>query len=164
MALKWSMEPVSLPNMKIIRALWEKLNPQELRGLLGKYFNALFTPVRHNGGLIVDLRGNSILAIWKAPQDELGLRKRACFAALDIAKSIDRFNQEVGSYCLPTRIGLHWGQFTIGAGRAVDYAESGPAGEVVDTAFRVEGLNKYMGTTIAVTGDVIQGLENPPFF
>ena len=141
--------------------LSEKLNPQELRGLLGKYFNALFTAVRHNGGLIIDLRGYSILAIWKAPQDQLGLRKQACFAALDIAKSIDRFNQEVGSYRLPTRIGLHCGQFTIGTGRAFDYAESRPAGEVVDTAFRVEGLNKYLGTTIAVTGDVIQGLEAP---
>ena len=141
--------------------LSEKLNPQELRGLLGKYFNALFTPVRHNGGLIVDLRGNSILAIWKAPQDQLGLRKQACFAALDIAKTIDRLNQEAGPHCLPTRIGLHCGQFTIGTGRPVDYAEYRPAGEIVNTAFRVKGLNKYMGTTIAVTGDVVQGLEAP---
>ncbi|MGB5055222.1 MAG: adenylate/guanylate cyclase domain-containing protein [Nitrospirales bacterium] len=141
--------------------LSEKLNPQELRVLLGKYFKALFTPVRHHGGLIVDLKGNSILAIWKATQDQLGLRKQACFAALDIAKSIDRFNQEVGPYRLPTRIGLHCGQFTIGTERAVDHAEYRPAGEVVNMAFRVEGLNKYIGTTIAVTGDVVHGLEAP---
>ncbi|WNM58602.1 CHASE2 domain-containing protein [Candidatus Nitrospira allomarina] len=144
--------------------LSEKVNPQELRVLLGKYFNALFTPVRHHGGLIVDLRGNSTLAIWKANQDQLGLRKQACFAALDIAKSIDRFNQEVRPYSLPTRIGLHSGQFTIGMERAVDYAEYRPAGEIVNMACRVKGCNKYMGTTIAVTGDVVHGLEAPFLF
>ncbi len=139
--------------------LSEKLNPQELSVMLGKYFDALFTPVRHHGGLIVDLKGNSILAIWKATQDELGLRKQACFAALDIAKSVDRFNQGVGPYRLPTRIGLHCGQFTIGTERAVDHSESRPAGDVVNMAFRVERFNKYLGTTIAVTGDVVHGLE-----
>nr|MBA3967147.1 adenylate/guanylate cyclase domain-containing protein [Nitrospirales bacterium] len=139
--------------------LSEKLNPQELSNMLGKYFEALFTPVRHHGGLIVDLKGGSILAIWKAPQDELGMRKQACFAALDIAKSVDRFNQEVAPYSLPTRIGLHCGQLTIGTVGAVDHYEYRPAGDVVNTASRVEGLNKYLGTTIAVTDVVVHGLE-----
>lgn len=139
--------------------LSEKLNPQELSVLLGKYFESLFTPVRHHGGLIVDLKGDSILAVWKAPQDELGLRKQACFAALDLAKSVDRFNQEVAPYSLPTRIGLHAGQFTIETVGAVDPFEYRPAGDVINLASRVEGCNKYLGTTIAVTGDVVRGLE-----
>jgi adenylate cyclase len=140
--------------------LIEKLNPQQLSIMLGKYFEALFTPVRHHGGLIVDLKGDSILAIWKANQDDLGMRKQACFAALDIAKTIDRFNQEMSPYGLPTRIGLHCGKFTImRTVGAVDHDEYRPAGDVVNMAFRVEGCNKYLGTTIAVTGDVVHGLE-----
>ncbi|WP_342348684.1 adenylate/guanylate cyclase domain-containing protein [uncultured Nitrospira sp.] len=139
--------------------LSEKLNPQELSVMLGKYFEALFTPVRHHGGLIVDLKEGSILAIWKAPQDTLGLRRQACFAALDIAKSVDRFNREAAPYSLPTRIGLHCGQLTIETVGAVDSDEYRPDGNVVNTASRVEGLNKYLGTTIAVTGDVVHGLE-----
>lgn len=139
--------------------LSEKLNPQELSEFLGKYFEALFTPVRHHGGLIVDLKGDSILAIWKAPQDEPGLRKQACLAALDIAKSVDRFNLSVAPYSLPTRIGLHAGEFTIGTVGAVDHYEYRPAGDVVNTASRVEGFNKSLGTTIAVTNDVIRELD-----
>ncbi|MEJ2231781.1 MAG: adenylate/guanylate cyclase domain-containing protein [Nitrospirales bacterium] len=137
----------------------EKLNPQELSDMLGKYFEALFTPVREHGGLIVDLKGDSILAIWKAPEDDPGLRKQACLAALDIAKSVDRFNLAVAPYSLPTRIGLHAGQFTIGTVGAVDHYEYRPAGDVVNTASRVEGFNKYLGTTIAVTEEVIGGLD-----
>ncbi len=137
----------------------EKLNPSELSEFLGKYFEALFTPVRQHGGLIVDLKGDSILAIWKAPQDDPGLRTEACRAALEIAKSVERFNQVSAPYCLPTRIGLHAGEFTIGTVGAVDHYEYRPAGDVVNTASRVEGFNKYLGTTIAVTEDVIRGLN-----
>ncbi|MEO8328292.1 MAG: adenylate/guanylate cyclase domain-containing protein, partial [Nitrospirota bacterium] len=139
--------------------LSEKLNPQELSEMLGKYFEALSTPVRHHGGLIVDLKRDSILAIWKGPQNEPGMRKQACFAALDIAKSVERFNQEVAPYSLSTRVGLHCGQFTIETVGAVDHDEYRPAGDVVNMAFRVEGCNKYLGTTIVVTGDVVHGLE-----
>jgi adenylate cyclase len=139
--------------------LSEKLNPQELSDMLGKYFEALFTPVREHGGLIVDLKGDSILAIWKAPEDDPGLRKQACLAALDIAKSVDRFNLAVAPYSLPTRIGLHAGQFTIGTVGAVDHYEYRPAGDVVNTASRVEGFNKSLGTTIAVTDEVIHELD-----
>ena len=44
---------------------------------MGKYFEALFEPVRKQDGLIVDLKGDSILAIWKAAHDEAALRKHA---------------------------------------------------------------------------------------
>ncbi len=139
--------------------LSEKMNPKELSDFLGKYFEALFTPVRQHGGLIVDLKGDSILAIWKAPQDDPRLRKQACLAAVDIAKSVDRFNKSVAPYSLPTRIGLHAGQCTIGNVGAGDHYEYHPAGDVVNTASRVEGFNKYLGTQIAVTDEVIGGLD-----
>lgn len=140
-------------------ALSEKMTPKELSDFLGRYFEALFQPVRKHGGLIVDLKGDSILAIWKGPDDDPALRKRACLAALEMAESVARFNQSVAPYGLPTRIGLHAGELTIGAVGAVDHYEYRPTGDVVNTASRVEGFNKYVGTQIAVSDDVIQGLD-----
>ena len=140
-------------------ALSEKMTPKELSDFLGRYFEALFQPVRKHGGLIVDLKGDSILAIWKGPQDDPALRKRACLAALEMSESVARFNQSVSPYSLPTRIGLHAGELTIGAVGAMDHYEYRPTGDVVNTASRVEGFNKYVGTQIAVSDDVIQGLD-----
>lgn len=137
----------------------EQLSPQELSDFLAKYFEALFTPVREHGGLIVDLKGDSILAIWKASEDDAALRKQACFAAVDIQKSIDRFNQSVAPLGLPTRVGLHAGEFTIGTVGALDHYEYRPAGDVVNTASRVEGFNKSLGTQVAVTDEVLSGLD-----
>jgi adenylate cyclase len=139
-------------------SLSEKMSPKELSDFLGRYFEALFQPVRKHDGLIVDLKGDSILAIWKGPQDEPVLRKKACLAALEMAESVARFNQSVAPYSLPTRIGLHAGEFTIGAVGAMDHFEYRPTGDVVNTASRVEGFNKYVGTQIAVSEEVIRGL------
>ena len=139
--------------------LSERMSPKELSDFLGRYFEALFQPVRNHDGLIVDLKGDSILAIWKSPQDDPALRKKACLAALEMAESVARFNQSVAPYSLPTRIGLHAGEFTIGAVGAVDHFEYRPTGDVVNTASRVEGFNKYVGTQIAVSDEVIRGLD-----
>jgi adenylate cyclase len=140
-------------------ALSEKMTPKELSDFLGRYFEALFQPVRKHGGLIVDLKGDSILAIWKGPQDDPALRKMACLAALEMSESVARFNQSVAPYSLPTRIGLHAGELTIGAVGAMDHYEYRPTGDVVNTASRVEGFNKYVGTQIAVSDEVIQRLD-----
>lgn len=139
--------------------LSEKMAPKELSELLGRYFEALFKPVRDHDGLIVDLKGDSILAIWKGPTDDPQLRKQACLAALEMSESVARFNQSVAPYALPTRIGLHAGELTIGAVGAVDHYEYRPTGDVVNTASRVEGFNKYVGTQIAVSDEVIRGLD-----
>jgi adenylate cyclase len=140
-------------------ALSEKMTPKDLSDFLGRYFEALFQPVRKYGGLIVDLKGDSILAIWKESHDDPALRKKACLAALEISESVARFNQSVAPYSLPTRIGLHAGELTIGAVGAMDHYEYRPTGDVVNTASRVEGFNKYVGTQIAVSDEVIQGLD-----
>jgi adenylate cyclase len=140
-------------------ALSEKMTPKELSDFLGRYFEALFQPVRKHGGLIVDLKGDSILAIWKGPHDNPALRKKACLAALEMSESVARFNRSVAPYSLPTRIGLHAGELTIGAVGAMDHYEYRPTGDVVNTASRVEGFNKYVGTQIAVSDEVIQGLD-----
>ena len=140
-------------------ALSEKMTPKDLSDFLGRYFEALFQPVRKHGGLIVDLKGDSILAIWKGPQDDPALRKKACLAALEMSESVARFNQSVAPYSLLTRIGLHAGELTIGAVGAMDHYEYRPTGDVVNTASRVEGFNKFVGTQIAVSDEVIQGLD-----
>ena len=57
-----------------------------------KYFEATFEPVKKHGGIVVNLKGDSFLAIWKAARADDGLRRQACLAALDVAKAVHRFN------------------------------------------------------------------------
>lgn len=136
----------------------EKLGPRELSELMHKYFEAVFEPIRQNGGLITDLKGDSILAIWKAARPQAALCEQACKAALGIANAVSRFNKSSGSR-LPTRIGIHAGQIFLGNMGAGDHYEYGPTGDTVNTASRLDNLNKMLGTEILVSEDAIHGLD-----
>jgi adenylate cyclase len=139
--------------------LSEKMSPQQLSELMHKYFEATFEPVKKHGGLVVNLKGDSFLAIWKASRAEAGLRLQACLAALDVAKAVHRFNGSYENLHLPTRVGLHSGQIFLGNIGAGDHYEYGPTGDTVNTASRMDGLNKYLGTEVLVSEEVVDQLD-----
>jgi len=139
--------------------LSEKMTPQQLSDLMHQYFEATFEPVKKHGGFVVQLKGDSILALWKAARPEASLRYQACLAALDVAKQVHRFNQSFENLDLPTRIAVHSGEIFLGNIGAGDHYEYGPTGDTVNTASRMDGLNKYLGTEILVSEEVIRELD-----
>jgi adenylate cyclase len=139
--------------------LSERMGPRDLSDLMQKYFEATLEPIKQTGGLVVDLKGDSILAIWKGARPEAQLREQACHAALGLAKAVSRFNQSFGSLKLPTRLGVHAGQIFLGNIGAGDHYEYAVTGDTVNTAARMDGLNKFLGTAILVSEEVIHQLD-----
>ncbi|HEY7164005.1 MAG TPA: adenylate/guanylate cyclase domain-containing protein, partial [Candidatus Binatia bacterium] len=139
--------------------LSERMDPGELSDFMHRYFEATFAPLKQNGGVVVDLEGDSILAVWKGSRPEMMLRKQACFAALGLAAAVREFRQTVGRPDLAARIGVHAGQMYLGNIGAGDHYKYGPTGDTVNTASRMEGLNKFLGTGILVSAEVLQGIN-----
>ena len=139
--------------------LSEKMTPQQLSDLMHRYFEATFEPVKKHGGMVVNLKGDSFLAIWKAARADDSLRRQACLAALDVAKAVHRFNGTVENLNLPTRVGVHSGQIFLGNIGAGDHYEYGPTGDTVNTASRMDGLNKYLGTEVLVSEESVEKID-----
>lgn len=140
-------------------ALAEKLEPQQLAQLMNDYYAALFEPVRRHHGIVSDVVGDAMLAIWSKTSSKTDLRKDACYACLDIAAAIDHFNQVSTYQPLPTRIGLHFGEMLLGNIGALHHYEYRAIGDIVNTTNRIQGVNKYLGTRILVSCEVITGLD-----
>jgi adenylate cyclase len=140
-------------------ALSENMEPAELGAFMNEYFAVLFEPVKRHGGLVQDVLGDSMLAVWATTEPDLSLRSRACLAALDISSAVDRFNVGSGRMALSTRVGLHSGRLLLGSVGAMDHYEYRAVGDIVNTATRLEGLNKHLGTRILVSADVLHGLD-----
>ena len=140
-------------------ALSEFMDPEDLARFINKYYEVIFQPVRKNSGIISDVKGDSILAIWAAGRPEKTIRSLACQAALEIIRGVNEFNTSTKDSKLPTRIGIHSGYISLGHVGAIDHYEYRPVGDIVNTASRVEGLNKYIGTKILVSEDVVEQLE-----
>ena len=155
----------------------EAMDPRKLSEFMDKYFEAIFKPVKQHGGLVVDLKGDSILAVWKAKQPDAALRRQACLAALRILEAVGDFHQspEIQDFIaqvarrskhspehltLPTRIGVHSGEIRLGTVGAMDHYEYRLTGDTVNTASRLEGLNKHLGTQILVSEEVVDQLDD----
>jgi adenylate cyclase len=139
--------------------LSEKMSAQQLSDLMHKYFEATFEPVKKHGGIVVNLKGDSFLAIWKAARADEELRRQACLAALDVAKAVHRFNATLDNLTLPTRVGVHSGQIFLGNIGAGDHYEYGPTGDTVNTASRMDGLNKYLGTEVLASDEIVDKVD-----
>lgn len=144
-------------------ALSEMLQPSELARLMNDYFEVVFTPIRRHGGTISNIVGDSALAFWISSGDPDGARRKVCRAALEIADGIRQFNARAPEEMrLPIRIGIHAGRVILGNFGAAGHYEYRPVGDIVNTATRLEGLNKFLGTTILVSSEVLEGLEDLP--
>ena len=140
-------------------ALAETLAPEQLGALMNRYYAALFRPVRDHGGFVSDVIGDSMLAIWAGARAEGDLREQACRAALGIVQAVDRFNQSSGGPALPTRLGLHAGPIMLGNIGAIDHYEYRAVGDIVNTATRIQALNKVLHTRILVARESVEELS-----
>jgi adenylate cyclase len=138
--------------------LAESMAPDALHDYLNRYYARLFEPVRAHRGVVSDVVGDAMLAIWSASDDDSTLRAHACRAALEIARSVDDFNRN-NTHRLPTRIGLHAGELALGNVGALDHFEYRAVGDIVNTASRIQGVNKVLQTCIVVSPMVIEGVS-----
>jgi adenylate cyclase len=141
-------------------AFSETIDPEELSRFMNKYYEVIFEPVRKNAGIISDVKGDSMLAIWATAQPDATARNRACCAALDIIRAVEQFNQPLDDRQLPIRIGMHSGYISLGNVGAGDHFEYRPVGDIVNTASRMEGLNKFLSTRILVSAEVLDQLDD----
>jgi adenylate cyclase len=141
-------------------SLSESMDPKELRSFINKYYEAIFESIKRHGGIVTNVIGDSALAIWVMTHPDEKHRKQACLSALDIERGVCRFNQSSPFMQIPTRIGLHSGHVLLGNIGAGDHYEYRPIGDIVNTATRIEGLNKYLGTRILVSEEVIAHLDD----
>ena len=139
--------------------LSEEMAPAELRSLMNRYYEIVFGPIRRSDGIITDVVGDASLAVWTSTQLDPAPRQRACHAALEILSSVEAFNRQQPAFALPTRLGLHFGELIMGHVGAMDHYEYRAVGDIVNTATRIEGLNKQLGTRILVSKEVLQGVE-----
>ena len=140
--------------------LSESMKPEALAELMNAYYETLFQPVRQHGGIISDVVGDAMLAIWASGKPERELRYRAILAALAISEVVRQPRADSLAHLLPTRIGLHSGQILLGSIGAVDHYEYRAVGDIVNTSTRIQGMNAVLGTRLLLTQQVLEGIDD----
>ncbi len=139
--------------------LSESMSPLQLRELLKEYYFVLFALIEQHNGTVLDIAGDGMLAIWAAPVANEKLCQQACLACLDLADAIEKFNQNSNKPVLPTRIGLNFGEMALGRIGTEHHQEFHAVGDTINTANRIQNLNKHLGTRLLISTEVIEGLD-----
>jgi adenylate cyclase len=129
----------------------EKMTPTELVALMNEYLSAMTDIIESHGGYVDKYIGDSIVAIFGAPVDDPEHASHAVRAALSCSDRLDELNRSHATFVgrgLAQRIGLNTGEAVvgnIGSRRRFNYTVMS---DTVNVASRLEGANKYYGTSI----------------
>jgi adenylate cyclase len=139
--------------------LAETMPAAQVAALLRDYFDGVCAAVLACGGLVAEFAGDSVLALFGAPQRQDDHADRAVDAALRIDEFAHGFSarqQAQGVAFGATRIGVHSGPALVGNIGTRARLKYGAVGDVLNTASRIEELNKQIGTRIAVSGETVR--------
>ena len=132
----------------------EQMTPADLVTFMNEYLSAMSDIIEGHGGYIDKYIGDSIVAVFGAPADDGDHAGNAARAALDCRARLDELNQSSAAfkgYKVAHRMGLNSGEAlvgNIGSRRRFNYSVMSDA---VNVASRLEGANKYYGTTIVAS-------------
>jgi adenylate cyclase len=142
---------VLISDLEGYSAIAEKKSPAELVAFMNEYLSAMTDIIESHGGYIDKFIGDSIVAVFGAPADDKEHAVNAAYAALDCGVRLDELNRSSTAFQghkVAHRMGLNSGEAlvgNIGSRRRFNYSVMSDA---VNLASRLEGVNKFYGTTI----------------
>ena len=130
----------------------EGLEPEVLAGLLNEYFDGMSDIIAAHGGSIDKFIGDAVVALFGALTPERDHALNALRCAVEMDAFAERFRASHAHLGMGvTRTGVHSGAASVGnfgGRRRFDYTAMGDA---MNTAARLESINKTLGTRVTVS-------------
>ena len=97
--------------------LGERLDPEPLRELLGRWYEEMRIAVERHGGTVEKFIGDAVMAVFGLPRAHEDDALRAVRAALDMQRAVERLNASLDGRQVPElriRIGINTGEVVTG--------------------------------------------------
>lgn len=145
-------------DVKDFTPMAEGLPPADLMTSMSEYFEELASTIIKSNGTVDKFIGDAIFSFWNAPVEVERHEKTACTTALRCFSASKRLNaqwEEKGMPAWHTRFGVHVGDAVLGNVGSSDRIDYTAIGNNVNIAARLEGLNKFYGSNILVSGEIV---------
>jgi len=141
-------------------SLMEKLDPAEAVALLNTYLDNMIRIAFEHAGTLDRIVGDAVAIMFSAPVAQPDHRQRALRCAEAMHRYASRYAAEANARGVPfgvTRIGIHTGEVTIGNFGGATIFDYRALGDPVNTASRLESVNKQLGTLVCVSEATLSG-------
>lgn len=138
--------------------LAEQMTPEQLMALTNEYLSAMTDVIESHDGYVDKYIGDSVVAVFGAPLDDPDHARSAARAALDCKAKLAELNHSSTAFQgikVAQRIGINSGAALVGnfgSQRRFNYSVMSDA---VNVASRLEGANKFYGTTIIASESTV---------
>ena len=122
----------------------ERSDPEDVRATLSAYYARLRNELERYGGTVEKFIGDAVMAVFGAPVAHEDDPERAVRAALAIRTALAESNVDV-------RIAVHTGEALVSRGAKVAAGEAMVAGDVVNTAARLQTAAPVNGVLVGET-------------
>jgi class 3 adenylate cyclase len=132
----------------------EKKDPEEVVRFLNAYFTEMEQAIRKHNGIVLQYIGDEIEAVFGYPIREPLHAEKAVSAALEMRKALTQLNstrKASGEAPIRHGIGIHTGPVLAGSVGSPDRLVYAMVGDTVNTASRIQDLNKQFETDILLS-------------
>jgi class 3 adenylate cyclase len=145
----------------------ERLDPEDVRAVLTPYHETVRKEIESFGGVVEKFVGDAVMSVFGAPTAYGDDAERAVRAALAVRDSVRALNETDARLDLQLRIAVNTGEALVSLGARPSMGESMVAGDVVNTASRLQSAAPINGIivgeeTYASTRDAIRYEPTPP--
>jgi adenylate cyclase len=140
--------------------LMEKMDPGDAVALLNAYLDKMIAIAFQQGGTLDRIVGDAVAIMFSAPVEQADHRQRAMNCALAMYAFATGYSAELaakGTHFGKTRIGVHSGEVIVGNFGGSNMFDYRALGDAVNTAARLESVNKHLGTTVCVSEATLSG-------
>jgi adenylate cyclase len=148
-----------ITDLEAFTRLTEQLGPETLAPIVNSYFDGAGNVITSHGGLVDQFVGDAILAFFNAPLDQSDHAARALACARDLDRFCEEFRIRQNAAGIPfgrTRIGVHSGTAVVGNFGSTHHFQYAALGDTLNSAARLESLNKYFGTRICTSAETVR--------
>ncbi len=145
----------------------ERLDPEDVRAVLTPYHETVRKEIESFGGVVEKFVGDAVMSVFGAPTAYGDDAERAVRAALAVRDSVRALNETDARLDLQLRIAVNTGEALVSLGARPSMGESMVAGDVVNTASRLQSAAPVNGIivgeeTYASTREAIRYEATPP--
>jgi class 3 adenylate cyclase len=146
--------------------LTEKLDPESLVSLINEYLEKTCEIVTRHGGMVACIVGDALHVLFNAPVYQDDHAQRAVEAAIELDAFCQNFaalKHSQGIQLDVTRIGINTGVTVVGNFGGKERIEYTAMGDAINTAARLESVNKHLGTRVCVSESTVMQCSGVTF-
>jgi adenylate cyclase len=152
---------VMFSDIRGFTAMVERQSPEETIELLNTYYTLMFEAITGAGGVVNQMVGDGLMAIFGAPLPLVDHSVAAAGAALEMLELVDLLNAEreaAGKVAIAIGIGIATGEMVAGYTGTQQRATYTCIGDTVNLAARLEAHTKLMNRSILLDDVARQAL------